>query len=236
MTAIYAIPKTISPRFRFRSKPVNARAIHVVVPTFKDWDGLRTTLDSLAALKTPPKQISVANDNPDNSVPEWLHDYGVNLVSYPGNLGPAAARNRGFGIDENLPFQKLLRPLATALETGSDLPGYLRNGLHPDLSYVQGKHSPKAFRWDADFDWVYFTDCGCTHHPDIFLKFEETWKERGDCCAAISGPVTGSGSGPINDYMTEQGILNPPMERDLHGVYIPQAIDCCTPVRIFRWV
>src|ERR1700680_3588098 len=98
MTAIRSIPKTISDRFRFRSKPVNARAIKAVVPTFKDWEGLRKTLDSLLNLKTPPRKITVANDNPEPEVPGWLSQYPIEVSNYPGNLGPAKARNTGFGF------------------------------------------------------------------------------------------------------------------------------------------
>lgn len=36
MTAIHSIPDPISRRIRFRSQPVNARAIKVVIPTYKD--------------------------------------------------------------------------------------------------------------------------------------------------------------------------------------------------------
>jgi len=33
MTAIYSIPEKISPRFRFRSKPVNPHNIKVIIST-----------------------------------------------------------------------------------------------------------------------------------------------------------------------------------------------------------
>lgn len=72
MTAIYSMPEVISTRFRFRSKPVDPRAIKAIIPTFKDWEGLRVTLDSLLSLSTPPKEIAVANDNVEREIPEWL--------------------------------------------------------------------------------------------------------------------------------------------------------------------
>ena len=89
MTAIYSLPSSISDRFRFRSKPVRADAIKVVIPTYNDWDGLRLTVDSLLKLTIPPKKICVANDNPTHGVPDWLAQYPVEVVDYTGNLGPA---------------------------------------------------------------------------------------------------------------------------------------------------
>lgn len=223
MTAIYRLPESISARFRFRSKPVTARAIKAIIPTCKDWDGLRVTIESLQKLRTPPKEIAVANDNAERRVPSWLSDYPVKIVDCGGNLGPAKARNLGFGLRKEYDFIKTLGAL-NALLTGKSLPDYAKNGFCPELEYQYYAENPTAFKWNACIDWYYFTDCGCTHDPDLFLKFEQAWKECGDCCVAISGPVTGSGSGAINDYMTEQGILDPPREKTIHGVSLPQAI------------
>ncbi|MEI7732684.1 MAG: glycosyltransferase [Verrucomicrobiota bacterium] len=223
MTASYSIPDPISASVRFRSKPVNARAIKAIIPTYKDWDGLRVTLDSLLNLKTPPKEIEVANDNVEPGVPDWLSAYPVKVVDYAGNLGPARARNRAFGLnddDQNYHFLKLM----SVFSERQSLPDYLKNGICSELKHQSHPGAPTTFEWASAIDWYYFTDCGCVHEPDLFLKFEETWRECGDCCVAISGPVTGSGSGPINEYMTEQGVLNPPLERTIHGVYLPQAI------------
>lgn len=225
MTATYAIPETISPSYRFRSKPVNPEAIKAIVPTFNDWDGLRVTLDSLLKLNTPPKQIAVANDNPEPEIPEWLADYPVQLVNYEGNLGPARARNRGFGLRDDITAKDVAAASTDALSSGHGAPDWTLDGSCPEfvdagICFDGGQW----FEWDADIDWFYFTDCGCRHDPDLFSKFERAWAECGDCCVAISGPVTGFGSGQINDFMTEQGILNPPLERTIHGVYIPQAI------------
>jgi hypothetical protein len=230
MTAIYSLPPSISDRFRFRSKPVRADAIKVVIPTYNDWDGLRLTLDSLLKLTIPPKIICVANDNPTHGVPDWLAQYPVEVVDYTGNLGPARARNKGFGLCDELPVQKMLAGLLAAIENRTGLPDYLRNGYCPELKYRDHDKAPKSFEWESDTDWVYFTDCGCTHAPDLFTRFEEAWQACGDCCVAISAPVTGSGPGLINEYMTDQGHLNPPRikqtkeEQEKHGISLPEAI------------
>lgn len=223
MTAIYSIPETISRQFRFRSKPVDPRNIKAIIPTHNDWDGLRITLDSLLKLKTPPKKIAVANDNKEPGIPKWLKDYPVDVVDYPGNVGPAKARNRGFGFKAEYPGDAILGPLLNAMESGQ-LPDFVKNGFCPELKYERYVNRPNVFTWDSDIHWYYFTDCGCTHDPDLFLKFEKAWEDCGDCCVAISGPVTGEGDGLINEFMTEQGILNPPLEKTVQGIYIPQAL------------
>lgn len=220
MTATYKLPSSSSDRFRFRSKPVDARRIRAIIPTYRDWDGLKVTLDSLLNLKTPPLRITIANDNPEETYPDWLKSYAVEIANYSGNVGPAEARNIGFRTTTDKLTGNLVLRFPAAPKSGK---------THVDLPYWPGLFGKKSDHeqtivWEGNYDWVYFTDCGCTHHPDLFLKFEETWRDCGDCCVAISGPVTGSGVGPINEYMTEQGVLNPPLERDLHGVYLPQAI------------
>ena len=42
-----------------------------------------------------PGAITVVNDNSDDTVPEWLSDYSIEIVNYEGNQGPAYARNKG---------------------------------------------------------------------------------------------------------------------------------------------
>ena len=224
MTAIYSIPNTISNQYRFRSKPVDARNIKAVIPTYKDWDGLRVTLDSLLGMKTPPKTIFVANDNEKPGIPEWLEKYPAEVVNYSGRLGPAKARNRGFGFRDEIPIEQWVGAFIAAAEQKKPLPDYIRNGCCPALKFQGFEENPVKFEWDSPIDWYYFTDCGCTHDADLFLKFEKAWEDCGDSCVAISGAVTGSGPGIINDFMTEQGILNPPLEETRHGVFIPQAI------------
>ncbi|NJL19441.1 MAG: glycosyltransferase, partial [Bdellovibrionaceae bacterium] len=220
MTATYMLPPSISEQYRFRSRPVDARRIRAIIPTYKDWDGLKVTLDSLLSLETPPFYITIANDNPDENIPGWLNSYPVEIIQYPGNKGPAEARNIGFSNTNDKLTGKLLQQFKAQPKSGKE---HTYMPFWPGLSNKRSEYE-KAIIWEGNYDWVYFTDCGCTHCQDLFLKYEETWRNCGDCCVAISGPVTGLGSGAVNDYMTEQGILNPPLERDLHGVYLPQAI------------
>ena len=81
----------------FRSSKVVPAKIRVVIPVHDDWQGLKITLDSLQELNPRPGNIIVVNDNADNSTPEWLESYPVEIVNYEGNRGPAYARNKGCG-------------------------------------------------------------------------------------------------------------------------------------------
>lgn len=163
---------------QFRTPQIDPSKIRVVIPVYKDWEGLKITLDSLQTLNPRPGSITVANDNDDNHLPTWLKSYPIRIVNYRGNQGPAFARNKGVGNPDN------------------------------------------------NFDWVYFTDCGCEHTRDIIMQFMNAQKTDDDSIVAVCGNVAGKGSGKINRYMTEMNILNPPFEEDLgpRGEQIPQAI------------
>lgn len=165
-------------RTSFVSPKIEPQKIRTVIPVYKDWEGLKITLDSLQALNPRPGAITVANDNADNHIPEWLKNYPVEVINYNGNRGPAYARNRGSG--------------------------YL----------------------NTEFDWIYFTDCGCEHVGNLITYFMNAQKDGSDSIVAICGTVAGKGRGKINRYMTEMGILNPPFEKDLahQGEKAPQAI------------
>ena len=161
-----------------RSPKIDPRRIRVVVPVYKDWEGLKITLESLGRLNPRPGAITVANDNPDTRVPSWLKAYPIQVINYRNNRGPAYARNRG-----------------------AENPG-------------------------TDCDWIYFTDCGCEHVSNLITHFRNAQAAGGDSVVAVCGTVRGKGSGRINRYMTEMGILNPPFEEALgpRGEEIPQAI------------
>ena len=92
----YSLPLPPRPNgVSFISPKIEPRKISVVIPTYKDWQGLKITLDSLQSLNPRPGAITVANDNADNRIPEWLKAYPVKIINYNGNRGPAYARNSG---------------------------------------------------------------------------------------------------------------------------------------------
>ena len=167
-----------SNRVSLRPPKMDPKKILAVIPVYKDWEGLKVTLDSLQALNPRPGAITVANDNADTHIPGWLKSYAIEIVNYRGNRGPAYARNQGAGQS------------------------------------------------NTQFDWIYFTDCGCEHVWNLITYFLNAQKSSGDSIVAVCGPVTGKGAGRINRYMTEMGILNPPFEKELgpRGEKIPQAI------------
>ena len=81
----------------FRSSKVEPEKIRVVIPVYNDWEGLKITLDSLQELSPRPGNITIVNDNADETIPEWLASYPIEIVNYEGNRGPAYARNKGCG-------------------------------------------------------------------------------------------------------------------------------------------
>jgi hypothetical protein len=152
-----------------------------------------------------------------------LKDLPVEVLDYPGNVGPAKARNRGFGIRDEVPPGKLLGALVAAF-SGAPIPEYAKHGFDPRLQFADWVTNPGEFTWASDIEWFYFTDCGCEHDPNLFHHFAGARAAVGDSCVAVCGPVVGKGDGPINRFMTEQGILNAPRRRVIDGVTVPEAI------------
>jgi len=59
-------------------------------------------------------------------------------------------------------------------------------------------------------DWIYFTDCGCIHEPDIFISYKKSRAAAGSNVSAIVGPVVATSQGRLGTFYTEQEILNSP--------------------------
>ena len=112
-----------------------------------------------------------------------------------------------------------------------DIPVWLKNYPVKIVDY-NGNQGPAYARnqacgsYDSEFDWIYFTDCGCEHEKNLITYFINTGEQWGDSMVAICGSVSGKGLGKINRYMTEMNILNPPFESDSgsNGKKVPQAI------------
>ncbi len=67
-------------------------------------------------------------------------------------------------------------------------------------------------------DWIYFTDCGCIHEPDIFLSYKKSRSAAVSNVSAIVGPIVATSQGRLGTFYTEEEILNPPyFSRDLRG-------------------
>lgn len=67
-------------------------------------------------------------------------------------------------------------------------------------------------------DWIYFTDTGCCRKRDFFAMLIDATMHMARTTVAVAAPVVGlvgsPESSPINYYMTEEAILNPPMDAD----------------------
>jgi GT2 family glycosyltransferase len=150
---------------------IHTDRVRAVIPTFRDWEDARVTVESLLECRPSPKEIVLVSDNPEPSSPAWARRYPIRLVSYGKNLGPAHARNVG-----------------ALLDTGRLI------------------------------DWLYFTDTGCTRNTAFFSILAEASMQLPETTVAIAGPVNGlvasSRATPINLYMTEEQILNPPMDEN----------------------
>lgn len=191
MTWTWTLPISCTERAVIRPPLIDARELRAVVPTFRDWGAARETVASLLECRPRPCEIVLVNDNVDPWVPGWASKAGVVVVNYPGNRGPAFARNAG-------------------------------------VAATRGR----------GITWIYFTDSGCVREPTFFAELVEASRSCSRLCVAMAGPVIGlvdpSGLSPINRYMTEEAILNPPM--DASG---PQAIitaNAAVSVAAFRAV
>jgi len=110
-----------------------------------------------------------------------------------------------------------------------DLPAWTRRYPIYIVNYA-GNRGPsharnEGVRFDSGrpIDWLYFTDTGCVRSIDFFGELVDASMAMPRTTVAIAAPVVGvvesPGTTPINYFMTEEAILNPP--RDAHG---PQAI------------
>lgn len=132
------------------------------------------------------------------------------------NPRPGAITIANDNIDNRMPAWLKTYPLTIPVEVvnynGNRGPAYARN---------QGCMPPYP-----EFDWIYFTDCGCEHVRNLITRFIYARERWGNSVVAICGFTSGKGSGRINRYMTEMDILNPPFETDLvpYGEKVPQAI------------
>ena len=169
MTWSWFIPVRIAPGSVLTIPPFVATRTRAVIPTFRDWDEARVTIESLLACRPAPAEIALVSDNRSRSAPAWTRRYPIHLVAYGENRGPAFARNAG-----------------------------------------------AALRTERSIDWLLFTDTGCERDPDFLCVLSEHSHVQPRSCVAIAAPVRGfvvsASATPINHYMTEEGILNPPMQ------------------------
>lgn len=176
MSWVWTIPVDAAPGRLWRPPLLDLDHTRVVVPTYRDWDGARATIESILECRPLPVEIVLVDDNLEPARPAWVDRCPIRIVDYAGNRGPSFARNAGARL-----------------------------------------------RVERRIDWLYFTDTGCTRDRGFFAELVEASMAMPRTTVAVAAPVIGiidsPSSSPINRYMTEEAILNPP--RDCHG---PQAI------------
>lgn len=176
MSWVWTIPMEITPLQLLRPPLLCLDHTRVVIPTYRDWDEARITIDSILACRPRPAEITLVNDNVEAARPAWVSRYPIFAIDYPDNRGPSYARNTG-----------------------------------------------ARFRSGRPIDWLYFTDTGCQRDTGFFAELVDSSMAMPRTTVAIAAPVVGvldtAADSPINRYMTEEAILNPP--RDATG---PQAI------------
>ncbi|MFO0834598.1 MAG: glycosyltransferase [Phycisphaerales bacterium] len=104
MTWAWSLPVTVKPVLSVRTPPLNPARTRAIVPTFRDWDAARETIESLLACTPRPVEIVVVDDNHETDPPKWVRRDGIVLVAYEGNRGPSVARNTGAAHDTGRPI------------------------------------------------------------------------------------------------------------------------------------
>lgn len=171
MTWAWTIPIRFPAARVVRSPILDTRQTRAIIPTYRDWNAARATVDSMMECRPRPAEIVLVNDNEEPDPPAWLRRYPIRYVSCGGNRGPSFARNAGARLNTGLPVQ-----------------------------------------------WLYFTDTGCLRDPWFFAALSEASRKMPRTTVAIAGPIRGMVKSqmetPINLYMTEEAILNPPFDEE----------------------
>lgn len=96
MTWTWKIPLDEKPGKLLRPPLIDAQRLRAVVPTFRDWEEARMTIESLLDCRPRPAQIVLVNDNDEPGAPAWARRCRhITLLGCGENRGPAYARNLG---------------------------------------------------------------------------------------------------------------------------------------------
>lgn len=104
MTWAWSLPVVVTPARILRTPLLNLARARAIVPTFRDWDEARETVESLLACSPRPAEIVVVDDNHEVNPPKWVRRDGIILVAYEGNRGPSVARNAGAAHNAGIPI------------------------------------------------------------------------------------------------------------------------------------
>jgi GT2 family glycosyltransferase len=107
MSWVWTIPLDIKTSRILRPALINPQHMRAIVPTFRDWEQARITIESLLACAPRPAEIVLVNDNHEPDMPGWTRRYPIFVVNYAGNRGPSHARNQGSRLDTGRPIDWL---------------------------------------------------------------------------------------------------------------------------------
>jgi len=107
MTWAWSLPVVVTPSRILRTPLLNPARTRAIVPTFRDWEEARETVESLLACIPRPAEIVVVDDNHEADPPRWVRMDGITRVAYEGNRGPSVARNAGAALDTAVPIEWL---------------------------------------------------------------------------------------------------------------------------------
>jgi GT2 family glycosyltransferase len=107
MTWAWSIPIELTPVVVGTYPCLAPDRLRVVVPTFRDWEDARRTVESLLACRPRPAEIVVVDDNGGGAPPAWIRSLPIHLLRYPENRGPAFARNAGARLTTSRPIEWL---------------------------------------------------------------------------------------------------------------------------------
>lgn len=107
MSWVWTLPIEITPLQLLRPPLLCLDHTRVVVPTYRDWDEARVTIDSILACRPRPAEIMLVNDNVKAARPAWVSRYPIFAIDYPDNRGPSYARNTGARFRSGRPIDWL---------------------------------------------------------------------------------------------------------------------------------
>lgn len=107
MTWAWSLPLFVPSRQAFQTPQLNLELTRAVVPTYRDWEHARETIDGLLRCDPRPAEIVLVDDNLEHDPPSWVRRPGITLVQYPGNHGPSFARNMGAWLRTGRPVEWL---------------------------------------------------------------------------------------------------------------------------------
>lgn len=95
MTSSWSIPVSFPPPLVHQLPEFAVGRTRAVVPTYRDWDQARETLEGLLQCSPRPVEVVLVDDNEEADPPSWTRRREVTLLQYAGNHGPSFARNMG---------------------------------------------------------------------------------------------------------------------------------------------